>query len=318
MKIVFGGTPAGVDLAWPTVTRLHADQIDTSVELVQRLVAEQFPHWADLPVSRVAEFGTDHHLYRLGEGLVARMPIIGWAVDQAYSDERWLPRLAPYLPVALPAPLAVGAPGHGYPFAWVVVPWLPGATPDGTNADPFTLAEDLAGFVRALHRIDASDGPPRTGTGRGTPLAGLDEGVRSTLAASSRLRDIADGVLAVWEDAVSAPAYDGPPVWIHGDLMAGNLLVRDGRLSAVIDWGGLGTGDPAPDLCPGFWLFEGETREAYKRAVGYDDAAWRRARGWIIAPSVTGVDYYADTFPAMARRGLDGIRGVIEDFTSAQ
>jgi aminoglycoside phosphotransferase (APT) family kinase protein len=167
--------------------------------------------------------------------------------------------------------------------------------------------------VCALHAIDASDGPPKTGTSRGTPLAGLDDGVRSTLAASPRLRDLAGAVLAVWEDALAAPAYDGPPVWIHGDLMAGNLLVQDGRLSAVIDWGGLGTGDPAPDLSPAYWLFDGDIRAEYVAAVGYDDATLRRARGWIVAPAVTGVDYYAETFPAMARRGLDSLRMVIDD-----
>ena len=114
------------------MTRLHADQIDTSIALVQRLVADQFPAWAELPVRRVEEFGTDHHLYRLGDDLVARLPIIGWAVDQARSDARWLPQLAPHLPVALPVPLAVGEPGHGYPFPWAVVPWIPGTTPART------------------------------------------------------------------------------------------------------------------------------------------------------------------------------------------
>jgi aminoglycoside phosphotransferase (APT) family kinase protein len=297
------------------VTRLHADQIDTSVSLVQRLVEEQFPQWADLTVQRVEAFGTDHHLYRLGDDLVARLPIIGWAVDQARSDERWLPVLAPHLPVALPVPLAVGEPGHGYPFPWAVVPWIPGTTPD-EGTDRVALARDLAGFVRALHAVDASDGPPKTGTSRGTPLAGLDDGVRSTLAASVTLADIADRVLAVWEEAVAAPAYDGPPVWIHGDLMTGNLLVQDGRLSAVIDWGGLGTGDPAPDLCPAYWLFDGAIRAEYVAAVGYDDATLRRARGWIIAPAVTGVDYYAETFPAMARTARASVEAVLGDVGS--
>ncbi len=296
------------------MSRLHADQIDTSADLVRRLVEEQFPQWATLPVRRVELFGTDHHLYRLGDDLVARMPIIGWAVEQAGSDARWLPWLAGQLPVALPAPLAVGRPGAGYPYPWAVVPWLPGANPDGANADPSDLARDLAGFVRALHAIDATDGPPKTGTQRGTPLAGLDQGVRATLAASSGLRDIADRVLALWEDALAAPAYDGPPVWIHGDLMGGNLLVHGGRLSAVIDWGGLGTGDPAPDLCPAFWLFSGRSREVWRAETAYDDGTWRRARGWIIAPAVSGVDYYAETWPAFAALGRRTIEAALEEF----
>jgi aminoglycoside phosphotransferase (APT) family kinase protein len=300
----------------PVVTRLHEDQVDTSVELVQRLLRDQQPQWADLPVTRVAEFGTDHHLYRLGEDLVARMAIIGWAADQAHSDATWLPRLAPHLPVELPVPLAVGQPGLGYPFPWTVAPWLPGAPPTGTpgsSADLEALAQDLAAFVRALHAVQPADGPPKTGTTRGTPLARLDEGVRRSLASSVGLRDMADDVLAVWEDAVSAPPYDGPPVWLHGDLMSGNLLVRGGRLTAVIDWGALGVGDPAPDLCPAWWLFDGETRATWRRATGYDDDTWRRARGWIVAPAVGGVDYYAETFPGMAEVARRTLAGVIAD-----
>ena len=297
------------------MTRLHADQIDTSVSLVARLVTDQFPAWADLPVRRVEEFGTDHHLYRLGDDLVARLPIIGWAVDQARSDARWLPRLAPHLPVALPVPLAVGEPGHGYPFPWAVVPWIPGSTPD-EDTDRVALARDLAGVVRSLHAIDATGGPPKTGTSRGTPLVRLDRGVRESLAASVALADIADRVLAVWQDAVAAPAYDGPPVWIHGDLMSGNLLLENGRLSAVIDWGTLGVGDPAPDLCPAFWLFDGESREVWRAETAYDDDVWRRARGWIIGPAAGGVDYYAQTFPAMARTARASLEAVLADFES--
>jgi aminoglycoside phosphotransferase (APT) family kinase protein len=299
------------------VTRLHADQIDTSADLVRRLVADQFSDWAGLPISRVEDFGTDHHLYRLhgssGDDLVARLPIIEWAVHQARSDARWLPRLAPHLPAALPVPVAVGAPGHGYPFPWSVAPWLPGVTPSRAGVDRSALARDLAAFVRALHAVDAADGPPKTGTQRGVPLARCDEGVRRTLAESVALADVRERVLAVWEDAVAAPAHDGPPVWMHGDLMDGNLLVDHGRLSAVIDWGGLGVGDPAPDLCPAFWLFNDPVRAEYVAAVGYDDAALRRARGWIIAPAVAGVDYYAETFPAMAAAGRAGIEAVLDD-----
>ena len=298
-------------LAWPTVPRLHQDQLDTSVELVRRLLADQFPEWSDLPVAEVAAHGTDHHLYRLGDDLVARLPIIAWAADQARSDATWLPRLAPYLPTVVPAPLALGAPGAGYPWPWTVVPWLPGETPTPGNADPVTLARDLASFTRALHAVDPTGGPEKTGTSRGAPLSRLDEGVRRTVAASERLGGLGERVLAVWEDAVSAPAWPGPPTWLHGDLMAGNLLVRDGRLSAVIDWGALGVGDPAPDLCPAWWLFEGEAREVWRESAGLDDAAWRRARGWIIAPSVSGIDYYAETFPAMAEVGRRTLEAVV-------
>ena len=295
------------------MTRLHDDQVDTDPDLVRQLLSAQTPQLSRLPLSRVREFGTDHHLYRLGDDLLVRMPIIGWAVGQARSDEAWLPRLAPYLPVAVPAPLLVGEPGFGYPYPWAVVPWLDGATPTAGNVDAEVLAADLAAFVRALHAVDAMDGPAKTGASRGVPLAGLDDGVRRTLAASAALADIRDEVLEVWEDALTAPAYDGTPVWIHGDLMTGNLLVREGRLSAVIDWGGLGLGDPAPDLCPAYWLFDGGSRSAFLESLAYDDATLRRARGWIVAPAVSGVDYYADTFPTMARTARASLEAVIGD-----
>ena len=123
-------------------------------------------------------------------------------------------------------------------------------------------------------------------------------------------------MLAAWDDAVAAPAYDGPPVWIHGDLMSGNLLLENGRLSAVIDWGTLGVGDPAPDLCPAFWLFDGESRKVWRAETAYDDDVWRRARGWIIGPAAGGVDYYAQTFPAMARTARASLEAVLADFES--
>jgi aminoglycoside phosphotransferase (APT) family kinase protein len=151
------------------VTRLHRDQIDTSVDLVGRLLAEQFPSWAHLQVVRVQEIGTDHHLYRVGEDLVARLPIIGWAAAQARTDERWLPVLARHVPVALPVPVAVGRPSLGYPFPWAVVPWLPGETPTDDNVDPGVLADELAGFVRAAPCCGRS--PTRCSPSGRTPSA---------------------------------------------------------------------------------------------------------------------------------------------------
>jgi aminoglycoside phosphotransferase (APT) family kinase protein len=291
---------------------MHADEVDTDVALVGRLLARQFPRWSGLPLAPVRSFGTDHDVYRLGDSLVIRLPRIGWAAGQAEKEARILPQLAPRLPLAVPVPLGVGRPDDGYPFPWAVHEWLPGADASTAPFDRDRAALDLAAFVRALRSVATADPPPAA-----TRLADRDADVRRCVRELGNRID-AGTVVAEWDRCLAAPAHEGPGRWAHGDLLPGNLLVVDGRLSAVIDWGGLGTGDPAPDLCPGFWLFEGGAREAYKDTVGYDDAAWRRARGWIIAPSVNGVDYYAETFPAMAQRGLDGIRDVIEDFASTQ
>ena len=275
------------------------------------MVAEQHPQWSHLPVTPVTEFGTDHCLFHIGDELVARMPRVDWAADQAASDAAWLPVLAPHLPVTVPAPVALGEPDEDYPFAWSIAPWLPGVNPSADNADPHMLAADLGAFVRALHAIDASGGPAKAGTARGTPIRGLDEHVRRAIEECGDRIDAA-AVTAAWDDCVAAPDWAGDPVWIHGDLMPGNLLVRDRRLSAVIDWGALGVGDPAPDLAPAWYTVPAE-REELREAVGYDDDTWRRARGWALAPALTGIPYYRDTVPAFAERGLRTIAAVLAD-----
>lgn len=295
---------------------MHPGQVDVDVALVRRLLGEQHPQWADLPVTPVAELGTDHWLFRLGDDLVARLPRIAWAADQADSDARWLPGLAAHLPVALPVPLALGEPTADYPFRWSVAPWLPGATPTATNVDPVVLADELAAFVGALHAVDATGGPPRTGTDRGAPIRGWDAAVREAIVLAGNRID-GRAALAAWEHCLEAPDHAGPPVWIHGDLLAGNLLVDEGHLTAVIDFGALGVGDPAPDLQPYWSTLSAEAAPRFRERVdelcGYDDAVWRRGRGWSLAPALTGIPYYWDTVPAFAQRGLRSLERVLAD-----
>ena len=287
---------------------MHDDEQVATAAQVARLVAAQFPHWAHLPVAEVDEFGTDHRLFRLGDDLVARMPRAPWATDQARSDARWLAHLAPYLPVAVPTPLAVGEPGEGYPWPWSVVPWLPGRPP--VAYETAGLADQLARFVRALHAVPDPGVPPATGTSRGAPVARLDEPIRALIASLAGELD-APAVTAAWEHAVTAPAWDDDPVVLHGDLGPGNLLVEGGRLTAVIDWGALAAGDPAVDLTPAWTLLSAGERERFRDAVGYDDATWRRAAGWALAPALTGIPYYRETMPAFAERGRRTIRHVL-------
>lgn len=292
--------------------RMHDGQVETTTDLVRRLVAAQLPHLAHLPIQPVAESGTDHALYRLGEELLARLPIIDWAVDQAETDKHWLPVLAPHLPLPVPVPVAVGQPAQDYPWPWSVVPWIPGDTPKGDNLDLPTAAVDLARFARALHGIPADGGPVKTGSSRGVPLASLDVGIRRLI---QELGDEIDraAVTRVWDEAVSAPGWDAPLVWIHGDLQPGNLIVRERRLAAVIDFSGLGLGDPAPDLAPAWNLFDRRTRIIFRDAIGYDDATWARAKGWVLAPALQGLRYYRHSRPGFTAAARDRIAAVLSD-----
>ncbi|SDY53039.1 Predicted kinase, aminoglycoside phosphotransferase (APT) family [Modestobacter sp. DSM 44400] len=234
---------------------MHADEVLTDAALVRRLLAAQFPQWTGLEVTAVPSAGTDNALYRLGSDLAVRLPRIGWAVADVGKEQRWLLRLAPHLPLPVPVPLAQGAPGEGYPWAWSVVRWLDGAEAAADRVgDLGVLATDLAGFVTALHRVEVCDPAPALPPGRGVPLATRDDLTRSSIAALAGSVDTA-AVTAAWEDALCAPAWDGAPVWVHGDLAPGNLLLTGGRLSAVIDFGALTIGDPAVDLLPAWNLF---------------------------------------------------------------
>jgi aminoglycoside phosphotransferase (APT) family kinase protein len=292
--------------------KMHADEIETSPALVARLLARQFPRWADLPVTVVSSYGTDHDIYRLGEHLVARLPRIGWATGQAAKEARWLPRLAPHLPLAVPVPVARGKPGEGYPFDWAIHEWLPGHPADGTLRDLERAAVDLAAFIAALQRIHTGGAPLRTPGSRGAPLAELDDGVRRSIA---ELGDRIDRAAALrsWERSLAAPPEQGPGVWVHGDLLPGNLLVRDGRLSAVIDFGGLDVGDPACDLQPAWNVFAGTSRRAFLDELLVDEAMRLRGRGWALAQAVVALPYYWDTNPGIVRQALHALTQVLGD-----
>jgi aminoglycoside phosphotransferase (APT) family kinase protein len=226
-------------------------ELDIDVGLVRRLLAAQFPRWAELPIEPVTSAGTVNALYRLGDDMALRLPRVEWAVEDVDRERRWLPRLAPLLPVAIPVVLGKGVPAQGYPWPWSVYRWLDGENPTIERvADPAQLAADLAAFVTALHRIQPADGPPSY---RGVPLATQDGATRVAIAQLRRVIDT-DAASAAWDAALRAPEWPDPPVWVHADLMPGNLLVRDGRLSAVIDFGTVGVGDPACDLVVAWYL----------------------------------------------------------------
>jgi aminoglycoside phosphotransferase (APT) family kinase protein len=293
-------------------SKMHADEVETDVALVRRLLAAQFPQWVGLPIEPVISTGTDNALYRLGDDMVARLPRIHWAVADVEKDHRWLPRLAPLLPLPIPLPLAKGEPGQGYPWHWSVCRWLEGENATLERlADPRQAATDLAQFIAALQQLDPTGGPQagEQNSFRGAPLAQRDTHTREAIHALDGMFDAA-AMTAAWDIALQAPMWHGPPVWVHGDLSPGNLLVAQGKLSAVIDFGCLGIGDPACDLMVAWTLFSGESREALRAALSVDDATWARGRGWALSWALIFIPYYLNTNPVgvgIARRTVDQV-----------
>jgi aminoglycoside phosphotransferase (APT) family kinase protein len=286
---------------------MHADETPVDTALVAALIADQFPRWAGLPLTPVVSTGTDNTMVRLGDDLVVRLPRRPWGSDALARERHWLPRLAPHLPVAIPEPVALGEPGHGYPWPWSVYRWLPGANPTSRTAGP--LVDGIAEFVTALRALDTTDAPA---TSRGVPLAHRDTETRQAVDALADRIDTAT-VTAAWERALRAPRWSGPPVWSHGDLSPGNLLTADGRLTAVIDFGGVGVGDPACDLLVAWNLLVGDARAALRAALDVDDAQWARGRGWALSVALIALPYYWVTNPALAANARHVIAQVVED-----
>jgi len=253
------------------------------VDLVRRLVREQFPAWAGLPVRAVAQGGWDNWTFRLGPRMSVRLPSAAEYALAVDKEHRWLPRLAPQLPLPIPTLLGRGAPSPDHPFAWSVLGWLDGdpVTRDDVG-EPVRFARDLAGFLAALQRADATGGPaPGTHNWfRGGPLATFDATARAALVALDGQVD-AGLVRAVWSTALTAP-WDGVPVWFHGDVAAGNLLHTGGTLSAVLDFGTCGVGDPACDLACAWTLLPAAGRWVLRDQLAVDDATWARGRGWAL------------------------------------
>ncbi|GIF75757.1 aminoglycoside phosphotransferase family protein [Asanoa siamensis] len=291
---------------------MHPGELPITEDLVARLVADQFPAWAGRPVTRVASSGTVNALFRLGDDLVARLPRVDWSLQDVETEATWLPRLAPLLPVAIPAHVAAGAPGEGYPWPWGVYRWLPGTVPvEGRLADPLGLAADLAAFVRAMRAVDLPDAPAAY---RGGGHSLLDETARRALAGLGDLLDpgTLDAARAVWDAALAVPDHPGPPVWLHADLMPGNLLVdAGGRLTAVIDFGTLGVGDPSCDLIVAWNLLTPAGRDVFRAALDVDDATWTRGRGRALAQSLGSLVYYHRTNPAFAANARHTISEVL-------
>lgn len=288
--------------------------VSIDVDLVSRLVAVQFPAWADLPLKPVASTGTDNAIFRLGEAMAVRLPRDPEAAEAIAKEQAWLPGFVGRLGLDIPAPLGLGEPGEGYPWRWAVCRWVEGR--DAVNAsiaDDAGSARALGGFLTALRGVDAANGP-RAGAAnnyRGVALRHLDLRVRECLA---QLEDDIDTALAarVWAAGLSAAIHDGPRVWIHGDLHPGNLVVREGRIAGVIDFGLMGVGDPAADLMAGWTAFDADVREIFLGAAGLNAAARARAKAWALYSGAVALPYYRDSNPTLAGISRQTLGRVLE------
>jgi len=286
--------------------------MDIPVATVRGLIARQCPQWAGMTIEPVASAGTDNALFRLGADLCIRLPRKEWSTALIQKEAEWLPKLRGRLPLAIPELAWLGAADQAFAWPWAVYRWLPGA--DATVqpvSDELQAASDLAGFVRALHTLDPAGGPQAGAINfcRGVSLNLRDVPTREGI---TRIGDEYDAHVlhGVWAQALALPRWSAPGVWVHGDLHGGNLLTEYGRLTAVLDFGGLGVGDPAVDFMPGWTLFSGEARDRFRVAVRADDATWARARGWTLSVAVVALAYYRgsnETLARASRRALESV-----------
>ena len=285
---------------------MHRDEFEISESLVRRLLREQFPRWADLTLRRIEPGGTVNLIFRLGDELSLRIPRRDGPTEPGGKEFEWLPKLAPLVPLKVPVPVAQGHPTDEYPWFWDVYTWADGDDEPVESIDAIQAARDLAAFVAALQRADPNGAP----AGRGIPLAERDKDIRHWLARF----DGDPRVAAEWERAVAAPAWEGPPVWTHGDLDARNWLVEGGRISAIIDWGVMGAGDPACDVMVAWKLHSAAARDAFRESLPTDDATWDRARGWVLSQAIAALAYYTpENNPALYREAESWLQLVLSE-----
>jgi aminoglycoside phosphotransferase (APT) family kinase protein len=288
---------------------LHDYEYPVDDELVRRLLIEQMPEWSDLPLQRLETSGTVNVAYRLGEDMLVRLPRTSEFSSGPEREAQWMPVFAPRVPLRVPRHHALGHPTEAYPSHWTVVEWIEGTTADRTTlADPHDAATALGEFVVALRRV-STDSAPQGGSYRAFGLANADSDLRRWV---DRLPDDIDrsAVLRVWEACLSVGGWEGPPVWLHSDLRGDNLIAKSGRLVAVIDWEGCTVGDPSADYLAAWWLFEGDSRNAFRAASKARRHDWLRAKGWALHMAVVAIPYYTDSNPgfvAQARNALNQI-----------
>ena len=295
---------------------MHRGQLTVSADTVRALVGAQFPEWSDLPIGKVSSAGTDNALFRVGEELVARFPLVSAEISATRrsleAEARAARELLGRTRFPTPRPIALGDPGPGYPLPWAVQTWLPGTV--ATAADPgesHAFARDLAEFIRDVRGIETG-GRTFSGGGRGGHLPDHDDWMSTCFERSERFLDVAP-LRALWSRLRTLPRGPGPDLMTHGDLIPGNVLVADLRLVGIIDVGGLGPADPALDLVAAWHLLEPGPRATLRDALGCDDLEWARGAAWALQQAMGVVWYYAASNPPMSEMGRRTLQRLVAD-----
>jgi len=290
---------------------MHEDQVDVDVDVVRGLLAEQRSDLAGLAITPVVSTGTVNALFRIGDDLVARLPLQADREEGIEREWRWIPWLSSRITsVRLPEPVFKGRASHAYPLAWSAYRWIEGAPyDDALIDDEAEAARVLARFVLELRSLEVT---PRAPVGGRDPLKELDEGTREAIQGSDGLID-ASAAITIWDQALRRPPWDGTRVWIHGDLLRPNLIVQHGHLEAVIDYGYVGVGDPATDLIPAWAVFGPAGRAVFREMVQPDDGAWARGRGIALHQAAMIIPYYTETNPAFVELARRTIEQILDD-----
>lgn len=291
---------------------LHNNEFLIDDALVSKLVAEQLPDLSGLELRRIETSGTVNVMYRLGDDKVVRLPRTSEYSDGPEREARWIPRFAPLLPLAIPEYLALGKPTDQYLSHWSVLSWIDGTVANGsTIADLSTAAEALGQFVVSLRNVP-TDGAPKGGSYRGFGLQKVDVDMRRWVEQLPEDID-RNTVIRVWESCLAADDWTGPPTWFHSDLRGDNLIARNGSLVGVIDWEGCTVGDPSADYLAAWWLFDGDSREVFRRTSRAEPSGWQRAMGWALLMSVAAIPYYAKTNPLFVDQARRALSEVLSD-----